>query len=55
VDKILVYNHPAVPPVNIKLGRGYLLEELEKDFNLEEMKCFFKDENFSWDEVEEED
>ena len=50
MDKILVYNHPAVPPTNIKLGRGYLLEELECKFTLDEMKCFFKAENFNWED-----
>ena len=51
MDRILVYNHPAVPPINIKLDKGYLLEELEKEFSLDELKCFFKTENFEWDEI----
>jgi len=50
MEKYLVYNHPAVAPIGIKLDKIYLLEELEKIFSLEEIKCFFKPDNFKWEE-----
>jgi len=51
MEKYLTYNHPAVAPFGIKLGKVYLLEELEKMFTLEEIKCFFKPDNFKFSEV----
>jgi len=49
--KYLIYNHPAVPPNGIKIGMVYSLEELEKKFTLDEIKCLFKPDNFKWDET----
>jgi len=52
MEKYLVYNHPAVAPQNIKVDKVYLLEELEEIFTFEEIECFFKPENFEWEDVE---
>jgi hypothetical protein len=51
MDKFLTYNHPSVPMKGIVVGRTYTLEELQEKFTLDEIKCFFKPTNFSFDEL----
>jgi len=50
MEKYLTYNHASVAPINIQMEKVYLLEELQKNLTLEEIKCFFKPDNFKWDE-----
>jgi hypothetical protein len=52
MDKFLKYNHPAVAPKGIEIERSYSLAELQKRFSLDQIKCFFKPENFEWSELE---
>jgi len=50
MEKLLTYNHAAIPIDKIVLGKEYSLKELEKDFSLTEIQCFFKPINFKWEE-----
>lgn len=52
MEKLLNYNHPAVPQKDIMLGRAYTIEELQVSFTLEEIKCFFEPMNFKWSDLE---
>jgi hypothetical protein len=54
MDKLLKYNHPAVPFNGIIIGKAYTLEELQNKFTIEEIKCFFTPDNFSFDELTDE-
>jgi hypothetical protein len=53
VTKYLIYNHPAIPPVGIKVGVWYSLEELKEQFSLEYIVFRFQPTNFGWESVEE--
>ena len=53
MQKCLVYNHPAVPPVGIKVGIWYTLEELKEKFDMEYIVYRFQPCNFGWEQVEE--
>ncbi len=50
--KFLVYAHPSVPPVNIKINVWYSLDELKERFDLEEIKHFFQPSNFAWEDLD---
>lgn len=51
MNKRFVYNHPAIPLEGIITGIDYSLEDLQKKFNSEEIKCFFKEKVESVEEV----
>jgi hypothetical protein len=52
MTKYLIYTHPAVAKGNIKVGTWYSLEELQQNYTLDEIKCFFSPCNFGWEELE---
>lgn len=55
MQKCLIYNHSAIPPVNIKLNQWYTLDELRNvySFSLDYITAFFMPTNFGWEEIEE--
>ena len=53
MEKYLIYAHPSIPPVGIKNGQWYSLEELKERFGLEYVTQFFMPTTFGWEEVEE--
>jgi len=52
MTKFLVYCHPSVPSIGIKINTWYSLEELQLKYSLEHIKCFFHPANFGWEEIE---
>jgi hypothetical protein len=52
MTKYVIYNHPAFPPLGIKVGITYDLNELLKMFTLDEIKCFFQPDNFTWEQLD---
>ena len=53
MTKYCIYVHPSVPPVGIKVGVWYSLEELKERFTLEEIVFKFQGANFGFEELEE--
>lgn len=51
--KYLTYCHASEPPIGIKIGQWYSLDELKERFGLDYVTQFFFPSNFSWTEVEE--
>lgn len=53
MEKCLYWQHPAVPPINIKAGQWYTLRELKELYDMDYITTFFFPANFSWTDVEE--
>jgi hypothetical protein len=53
MTKYLVYTHSAKPPINIKIGIWYSLDELKSRFAIEYIKEFFSPSNFAWEDLNE--
>jgi hypothetical protein len=48
----VIYNHPAIPKEDIIVGQEYVLEDLLKKFKIGEIKAFFKEVNFKFEDLE---
>ena len=53
MTKYLVYIHSSKPPVNIKIGIWYSLDELKGRFDISYIKEFFSPSNFAWEDLDE--
>ena len=53
MTKYLYYNHPAVPPPNIKVGQWYSLDELKTMYSMDYIVYYFFPANFGWESCEE--